>query len=67
MLGSKAPKREDAGNGLQEGHREELIGQIHFCQRFLKRPMTSQEELARLSVEELRGRVESLQAEMLRS
>ncbi len=52
----------------EEGRGEgELIGQIHLCQRFLKRPLTPREELVRLSVEELRQRAEELEAEMFRS
>jgi len=54
--------------GRQEGRQEgELIGRIHLCQRLLKQPLTPREELATLPVEELRRRVDSLEARVIRS
>ena len=40
-----------------------LIGRVQLCQQFLHRPVTPEEELLTLSIEDLRQRAESLTAE----
>jgi hypothetical protein len=45
--------------GREEG---EKIGNIHFCERWLNRPITPTEELARLTFEELTRLLDQLQA-----
>jgi len=47
--------------GMEKGH---LIGQIQSIQRFLKRPRTPNETLARLDVEELGTVLANLEAEL---
>ena len=47
--------------GMEKGH---LIGQIQSIQRFLKRPRTPNETLARLDVEELGTVLANLDAEL---
>lgn len=50
--------------GLEMG---EFIGQIHICQRRLKRPLTPTDELKALSLDALRQRAEELEAELFGS
>ena len=52
--------------GLEAGRAEgELFGQIHLCERLLKRAETPTEQLASLKPEELKRLADQLQAEML--
>jgi hypothetical protein len=51
--------------GRKEERREGLIRTIHFCQRFLQQPLTSQEALLALPDEELNRLAEQLQEEVL--
>jgi predicted transposase/invertase (TIGR01784 family) len=52
--------------GLEKGREEgELIGRIHAFQELLKQPLTPREELSRLSLDELRQRIEPLKRQLL--
>lgn len=51
--------------GRQEGIKEGIIGQIHLCQRLLKRDVTPSAELEALPLEELHRRVEQMEKELL--
>ncbi|NLY02449.1 MAG: Rpn family recombination-promoting nuclease/putative transposase [Rhodopirellula sp.] len=60
-------REEGIEEGRQQGLQEGLLGRMQFCQRLLKRPVTSGEELSGVSLEELRSRVEELEVEVFRS
>ncbi len=47
--------------GLQEG---EVVGRIHLCQRLLKQPLTSREELLALPLTVLQARAEALEKQL---
>jgi flagellar biosynthesis/type III secretory pathway protein FliH len=50
--------------GLEQGlEKGVLIGRVQLCQQILNRPVTPEEELLTLSIEELRQRAESMTAE----
>ena len=56
--------QEEALRAREEGREQGvLIGHIQLCQRLLKRPSTPQDELLRLSIEELRSLAEKLESE----
>ena len=46
------------------GEKRELIGQIRATQRFLKQPVSPQEDLMEHSLEELNAHFQDLQAEL---
>jgi predicted transposase/invertase (TIGR01784 family) len=49
----------------EEGREEgEILGRIHVCQRLLKLPVTPADELAALSLPELRARAEDLEQQL---
>lgn len=62
--GREEGRQEGRQEGVQQG---ELIGRLQVCQRFLRRHVTPRDELERLSLEELRQRVDALEAEMFAS
>jgi predicted transposase/invertase (TIGR01784 family) len=49
--------------GREEGAR---IGTIHFCEKFLNRPLTPIEQLAEMSLEDLTRKADDLQEQVLR-
>ncbi|MCP4348287.1 MAG: hypothetical protein GY795_22595 [Desulfobacterales bacterium] len=51
--------------GLEKGvEKGKLIGKIHMAQRFLKRPITSEESLFQNNTEELKAILNSLESEL---
>jgi flagellar biosynthesis/type III secretory pathway protein FliH len=51
--------------GLEEGRKKELLPRIHFAQRVLKKPAMSDEELLRLSADDLAELANKLETEAL--
>lgn len=52
--------------GLEKGREQGvLIGRVQLCQQLLHRPVTPEEDLLTLPIEELRQRAESMTAEFL--
>lgn len=50
--------------GLEKGREQGvLIGRVQLCQQLLNRPVTPEEDLLTLSIDELRRRAESLTGE----
>ena len=54
-------------NGREEGvAKGEYIGRIHAFEHLLKRPQTQSDDLVQLTLDELRGRSDELEAELTR-
>jgi hypothetical protein len=63
----KAARMEGREEGREEGRAEgEMIGRIHLCERLLKRPLTSTEQLVNRSLEELTQLADDLQAQVFK-
>jgi flagellar biosynthesis/type III secretory pathway protein FliH len=68
--GLEKGRHEGRHEGRQEGRQEGreqgvLIGRVQLCQQLLNRPVTPEEELLTLSIEELRQRAESVTAQFM--
>jgi len=56
---------QDAKDAEERGVKKGLVGQIHLCQKLLKQPPTSQEELSALPIENLTALLDQLHKQLL--
>lgn len=57
--------QEGMQQGMQQGLAQGLIDRIRFSERVLKRPLTAEEDLKQLSLDDLRSQAESLEQQVL--
>ena len=60
-------KKDAREQGVEEGRIAEIVGKIHLCQRLLKQPPTSTEQLDQMSLDDLQRIARDLERQLLPS
>jgi hypothetical protein len=60
-MGWEVVRQEGIVEGIEKG---KLVASVQFCQRLLRQPLSSEEELSALGMDDLRSRATSLEKQL---